>query len=149
MRLSTRSRYGTRLMLRLAKNYDKGPIFLKDIAQNEEISEKYLSQLVIPLKASGLIFALRGAQGGYQLRKHPSKITIKDIVQVLEGHLSPVECVKNHSVCSRVKDCSARDIWETLYKKISETLDSITLNDLLESEELKEELVETKIIYEK
>jgi Rrf2 family protein len=145
MRLSTRSRYGTRIMLRLAQNYNKGPIFLKEIAQNEDISEKYLSQLVIPLKAHGLLFALRGAQGGYQLSKSPSKITVKDIVQALEGHLSPVECVENPSACSKVENCSVRDVWETLYEKIAETLESVSLKDLLESKEMKEQLTGIKI----
>jgi len=144
MKLSTRSRYGTRLMLKLALNYQKGPISLKDIAQQEEISEKYLSQLVIPLRASGLIYSLRGFQGGYQLSKSPSQISIKDIVQALEGNISPVECVKNPSICSKADDCSVRDIWGNLYKKIHEVLDSVSLKDLLESKELKEELVETK-----
>jgi len=144
MKLSTRSRYGTRLMLKLALNYQKGPISLKDIAQQEEISEKYLSQLVIPLRASGLIYSLRGFQGGYQLSKSPSQISIKDIVQALEGNISPVECVKNPSICSKADDCSVRDIWGNLYKKIHETLDSVSLKDLLESKELKEKLVETK-----
>mgnify|MGYP000988310251 CR=1 FL=1 len=144
MKLSTRSRYGTRLMLKLALNYQKGPISLKDIAQQEEISEKYLSQLVIPLRASGLIYSLRGFQGGYQLSKSPSQISIKDIVQALEGNISPVECVKNPSICSKADDCSVRDMWGDLYKKIHETLDSVSLKDLLESKELKEELVETK-----
>lgn len=147
MRLSTRSRYGTRLMLKLALNYNKGPIFLKDIAQGEEISEKYLSQLVIPLRANGLIYSTRGPHGGYQLRKPPSKITIKDIVQSLEGNISPVECVKNPSICSRADDCSVRDIWENLYEKIYETLDSVSLEDLLgiDSRELKEELERSEI----
>jgi len=144
MKLSTRSRYGTRLMLKLALNYQKGPISLKDIAQQEEMSEKYLSQLVIPLRASGLIYSLRGFQGGYQLSKSPSQISIKDIVQALEGNISPVECVKNPSICSKADDCSVRDMWGDLYKKIHETLDSVSLKDLLESKELKEELVETK-----
>jgi len=144
MKLSTRSRYGTRLMLKLALNYQKGPISLKDIAQQEEMSEKYLSQLVIPLRASGLIYSLRGFQGGYQLSKSPSQISIKDIVQALEGNISPVECVKNPSICSKADDCSVRDIWGNLYKKIHEVLDSVSLKDLLESKELKEKLVETK-----
>ncbi len=133
MRLSTRSRYGTRLMLKLALNYDKGPIFLKDIALEEEISEKYLSHLVILLKASGLISAIRGAHGGYQLAKSPDFITIKDIVHALEGNLSPVECVKNPSICSRFSNCVTRNIWERLYEQISTTLSSITLKDLIET----------------
>ena len=131
MRLSTRSRYGTRLMLQLALNYNMGNTLLKDIAKEEDISEKYLSQLVILLKANGLINSSRGAHGGYRLAKPPSLITIEDIVKTLEGNLSPVECVKNPSVCRRVSACVARDVWEILDEKISDTLNSITLKDLI------------------
>ncbi len=76
MRLSTRARYGTRLVLELTLNFDRGTIFLKDITKKEEISEKYLSHLVIPLRASGLISSSRGAHGGYKLAKSPSQITL-------------------------------------------------------------------------
>ena len=134
MRLSTRSRYGTRLMLELALHYKKGTVFLKDIAREEEISEKYLSHLVIPLKANGLISSSRGAHGGYRLAKSPSHITVKDIVQTLEGDLSPVECVKNPSICRRTSGCVTRDVWEKLDKRISDTLSSITLKDLVKSQ---------------
>ena len=134
MRLSTRSRYGTRLMLELALNFSKGTIFLKDIAEKEEISEKYLSHLVIPLKASGLISSSRGAHGGYMLAKAPSQITLKEIVQTLEGNISCVECVKNPSVCPRVSKCATRRIWEKLDKKISDELSSVTLKDLTNSQ---------------
>ncbi len=137
MRLSTRSRYGTRLMLELASHYKKNSVFLKDIAQKESISEKYLSHLVIPLKASGLVSSSRGAHGGYRLAKSPSLITIKDIVKALEGDLSPVECIKNPSVCDRFSTCVTRDIWDILDKKISETLDSVTLKDLIRLQEKK------------
>jgi len=133
MRLSTRSRYGVRLMLELALNYNSGYTFLKNIAKKEDISEKYLSQLVIPLKARGLIASSRGAHGGYRLAKEPSLITIKDIVQTLEGDISLVECVNNPSVCKRASGCVTRDVWEILDDKISDTLSSITLKDLLES----------------
>ena len=129
--LSTYPRYGTRFMVELALNYHKGTVFLKDIAKSEEISEKYLSHLVIPLKASGLISSSRGAHGGYRLAKPPNLITIKDIVQVLEGNISPVECVKNPSVCNRAKDCKTRKIWKTLEDKILTALSSITLKDLI------------------
>jgi Rrf2 family protein len=123
-------------MLKLALNYTKGPVFLKDIAQEEEISEKYLSHLVIHLKASGLISSSRGAHGGYRLAKSPTLISVKDIVQALEGNLSTVECVKNPSVCKRVKSCVTRDVWETLDEKIFDTLSSVTLDDLIKSKKL-------------
>jgi len=133
MRLSTRARYGTRLMLELALNFEKGTVFLKEIAEKEEMSEKYLSHLVIPLRAGGLINSSRGAHGGYRLAKSPSQITLKEIVQILEGGISCVECVKNPSVCHRVSKCATRGIWEKLDEKISDELNSVTLENLMNS----------------
>ena len=130
MKLSTRSRYGLRLMLALAKNYGKGNIFLKDIAHDEEISEKYLSLIIIPLKGVGLVNSVRGSSGGYTLAKEPAKITLKDIVDVLEGDCL-VDCLKDPKSCSRVSTCATRDIWTLLGGKISETLSSITLEQLV------------------
>jgi len=131
MRLSTRARYGTRLMLELANHFKKGSLFLKDIAKKEDISEKYLSHLVIPLKAVGYISSTRGAHGGYRLAKSPNEITLKGIVNTLEGGISPVECIENPDVCPRIDKCTARNVWLKLDEKMSELLDSITLDDLV------------------
>ena len=131
MKLSTRSRYGTRLMIELATRFGKGPIFLKEIAKNQDISEKYLSQLVIPLKAKGLISSYRGAHGGYILSKPPAEITLKDIVEPLEGDLSLIDCIANSSICGKASDCVSRDVWERLGDKIIEFLSSITLEELM------------------
>jgi len=117
-------------MLELALIFSKGTVFLKNIAEKEEISEKYLSHLVIPLRASGLISSSRGAHGGYRLAKSPSQITLKEIVQTLEGSISCVECVKNPSICSRASKCATRSIWEKLDEKIADELSSVTLEDL-------------------
>jgi Rrf2 family cysteine metabolism transcriptional repressor len=129
MKLSTRARYGVRMMLSLALNYGKGPVFLKDIAKRQEISEKYLSLIIIPLRGAGLVISNRGAYGGYTLAREPSKISVKEIVDVLEGDCL-VNCIKDSSACSRISTCAARDIWILLGGKISETLDSITLEKL-------------------
>ena len=94
MKLSTHGRYGMRVMLTLAVHYDRGPMYLKDIAEAEEISEKYLSLLVIPLRQAGLIHSIRGAYGGYTLAKAPSQINLGEIVEVLEGD-SIVDCLKD------------------------------------------------------
>ncbi|MGB9597359.1 MAG: RrF2 family transcriptional regulator [Candidatus Poribacteria bacterium] len=131
MKLSTRSRYGVRLMFELALNYGKGSLLLKDIAKRQDISEKYLSKLIIPLKSAGLVVSIRGAHGGYIIAKEPSKISIRQIVEVLEGDISPVECVKNKSFCNRYLDCPVRDIWCKLDRQISNTLESITLDDVI------------------
>jgi len=142
MRLSTRARYGVRLMLELALNYNKGNTLLKNIAKKEGISEKYLSHLVIPLKARGLIVSSRGAHGGYRLAKLPSDINLKSVVQTLEGGLSLVECVDNPSICGRVSNCPTRTVWEILDKKISDTLSLITLEDLISFQLDKKKITE-------
>jgi len=129
MKLSTRARYGVRMMLSLAQKYGNGPVFLKDIAKREEISEKYLSLIIIPLRGAGLVISNRGAYGGYTLAREPSKINVKEIVDVLEGDCL-VNCIKDSSACSRISTCAARDIWILLGGKISETLESITLEKL-------------------
>ncbi len=144
MRISTRSRYGVRLMIELASNFGKGPIFMKDIAKNEDLSEKYLSQIIIPLRGKGLVNTYRGAHGGYILSKPPYKIKLKEIVEILEGGLSLIDCVKNPSVCKRVSTCVSRDIWEKLGSKISDVLDSFTLEDLVK---MRKEKAENSAMY--
>jgi Rrf2 family transcriptional regulator, cysteine metabolism repressor len=105
-------------------------MYLKDVAEAEEISEKYLSLLVIPLRQAGLIHSIRGAYGGYSLAKDPSQIDLGEIVEVLEGD-SIVDCLKDPSACPRVAGCKSRDIWVYLGEKISEALCSITLEQWL------------------
>lgn len=131
-RLSTKGRYGTRLMLQLALHYNNGPILLKEIAQKEEISTGYLEQLIPSLKAAGLVNASRGAHGGYTLAKPPSEISIRTIIQSLEGSISPVECLDSPAVCRRIEQCVARDIWKILSAEIVQTLESKTLEDMLQ-----------------
>lgn len=131
MKISTRTRYGIRLMMALGLDYGRGAVFLKDIAKREDISEKYLSQIIIPLKARGLINSFRGAHGGYVLARDPSQINLKEIFEILEGDLGSVECVKHPSACSRVSICVTRDLWEKLTENISQTLSSITVEDLV------------------
>jgi Rrf2 family protein len=118
-------------MLELARSSTKGSVFLKDIAKEEEISEKYLSLIIIPLKAAGLVNSIRGAHGGYTLAKPATNITLKEIVDVLEGETCLVDCIKNPSACSRSDTCASRDIWTILSDNISQTLGSITLEDLV------------------
>ena len=126
-------------MLELALCYGKGPVLLKDIAKRQEISEGYLEHLLPLLKATGLINSSRGAHGGYTLAKAPSEITLKEVVQALEGSLSLVECVDTPAVCQRVRSCVTRDIWKKLGEKISETLTSVTLKDMVEMQKKKGE----------
>ena len=133
MKLSARSRYGARMMADLAYHYGKNPVFLKDIAKREDISEKYLSIIVIPLKSAGLIQSTRGAHGGYMLSLPPEKITVQDIFDAVEGKICLVDCVNNPKHCPRVGTCPTRDIWSVLGEKIRETLNSVTLADLVKT----------------
>ena len=133
MKLSTRSRYGVRMMYELAKYYGKEPVIIKDIASRQEISEKYLSKLIIPLKGARLVYSARGAHGGYMLARDPSKITLREIIEILEGDITPVECVKNTRACSRIKNCPTRDIWCRLDQSISGFLEGITLKELIKN----------------
>jgi Rrf2 family protein len=126
-------------MLDLASHFGEGPVILKQISQREEISEKYLWQLINPLKSVGLVRAMRGAHGGYVLAKTPSEITVKDILQVVEGSLCIVECVEKPSTCSRSTFCVARDLWGEASKALSEKLEETTLADLLERKKIKQQ----------
>jgi Rrf2 family protein len=141
MKLSTRGRYGVRLMLELALHYGEGPIMLKDIAERQGISEKYLWQLINPLKTTGLVNSLRGAHGGYVLGKAPEAISLKEILQVLEGSLCLVDCVDNPSLCERSPSCISRDIWGEASKNMQQTLENTTLAAMVErqKEKLKNE----------
>ena len=137
MKLSTRGRYGVRLMLDLALHYGEGPILLKDIAERQGISEKYLWQLINPLKTTGLVNSLRGAHGGYVLGKSPEAISIKAILQVLEGSLCLVDCVDNPALCERSLSCISRDIWGEASKNMQQTLEDTTLAAMVERQKDK------------
>ncbi|MHB1377668.1 MAG: RrF2 family transcriptional regulator [Candidatus Humimicrobiaceae bacterium] len=131
MKLSSMSRYSTRLMVELALNYDKGPIFLKDISKSQEISFKYLSQLIMPLKIAGLVKSTRGAHGGYFLARPPKDIRLSEIILAVEGTLNPVECVDNSNICSRANTCVTRDIWAEIGTKCFKLLDSYNLQKMI------------------
>ena len=137
MKLSTRGRYGVRLMMDLALHYGEGPVLLKDIAKRQEISEKYLWQLINPLKTAGLVNSLRGAHGGYILGKAPEAISLKEILHVLEGSLCLVDCVDNPSLCERSPSCISRDIWEEASKSMRQTLEDTTLAAMVERQKEK------------
>jgi Rrf2 family protein len=120
-------------MYELALRYGEGPVILKDIARWQEISEKYLSKLIIPLKAAKLVRASRGSHGGYNLTREPSEISIREIVEVLEGDLRTVECVDNGNTCTRSQDCPVKEIWQRLDKSVLDVLDNIKLSDVVKN----------------
>ncbi len=131
IRISTKGRYGTRLMLNLAIHYNENPMLLKDIAKQEDISEGYLQHIVDALKGAGLIRSNRIGHGGYTLTRHPSKINLKEILTVLEGSICLVECIDNPDVCDRSKTCIARKTWKRISDEFSKSLESINLEDMI------------------
>lgn len=137
MRVSTKTRYGLRFMIELGSNYGQGPVYMKDIARSQQISEKYLSQILITLKSAGLVDGFRGVHGGYILTRPPAEISVREIVQVLEGGLSLIECVQSPETCPRQTDCVSYDVWRKLGTVITETLDSITLEKLVAQQQKK------------
>jgi Rrf2 family protein len=137
MKLSTKGRYGLRLMIDLAAHYGEGPVLLREIAKREEISEKYLSNLVNPLKSRGLVEATRGVHGGYVLGKSPAEITMREIVEVLEGPLCLVDCVEKPSACNRVPVCVARDLWSEVSRGMSQILGKYTLAEMVVRQKAK------------
>lgn len=136
MRLSTRGRYGTRMMLDLAVHYDQGPTPLREIAKRQDLSAKYLEQLIIPLKAAGFILSVRGAKGGYTLAKKPDKISVGEIIEILEGGLSLVDCVEDPKVCEREKECPTRDIWLRMSARLMEELSSLSLQEVMDGRKI-------------
>lgn len=131
MKLSTKIRYGARAMLELASHYGEGPIELKEIARKQDISIKYLEQVIIPLRTAGLVKSLRGSKGGYSLGKPPSAICLNDVVETLEGPMNLVDCIGDPSACKRSLACVTRDIWGEVSAALQGVLKSITLEEMV------------------
>lgn len=135
MKISTKGRYALRMLLDLAEHQNGGFIALKDIAQRQEISKKYLEQIIPMLNRSGILQANRGFQGGYRLAKTPDQYTVGEILRLTEGGLSPVACLDGESVqCNRSAICPTLPLWQGLSRVINEYLDNVTLQDLLDQQ---------------
>lgn len=119
------------MMLDLALRYGEGPVRISDIAQRQDISVKYLEQIIIPLKEAKLIKSVRGPKGGHMLAKPPDKINVAMIVKVLEGGIDMTECVGDPGICERSRDCAARGVWKVATKAMDEKLKAITLSDMV------------------
>lgn len=134
MKISTKGRYALRLMIDLAQHDAAGYIPLRDISKRQEISAKYLEQIVVQLSRAGFVISTRGAQGGYQLARHPSEYTVGEILRITEGSLAPVACLEHDPVeCARAEDCMTLDFWRGLYDAVNRYVDSVTLEDLVSS----------------
>jgi Rrf2 family protein len=133
MKLSTRTRYGIRAILEVAANHGEGPLQTKVIAQRQDISMKYLEQLMAILKSAGLVRSFRGAKGGYVLAKAPKEVRISEVFDVLEGSSSiTVGCVEDDSFCAKAADCVARGLWAEVEQAVRNVLQSVTLQDLVD-----------------
>ena len=131
MKFSTRTRYALRLMLELASTEDGAFVSLKDIAQKQDISIKYLEQIVIHLTRAELLVSSRGAQGGYRLARKLSEYTPGDIIRAIEGNLAPVACMEQQTnTCTRMQYCKTLGFWHGLHQTLNTYLDSMTLADL-------------------
>ncbi|GAA0124159.1 MULTISPECIES: Rrf2 family transcriptional regulator [Clostridium] len=131
MKLSTKGRYGVKAMVDLAINYGKDPVSIKVISQRQNISEYYLEQLFSTLRKSGLIKSIRGAAGGYVLAKSPQKITIYDILEVLEGPIEISTCLDS-DCCDNIDCCATRIVWKKIKESIDSVTTSITLQDIVD-----------------
>lgn len=135
MKISTKGRYALRMMLDLAEHEHCGFVVLKDIAKRQGISKKYLEQIVPVLNKTDILIANRGFQGGYKLAQSADKYTVGMILRLTEGSLFPVACLEQNPVqCERSSECATLPIWQGLYKVITDYLDKITLQDILEQQ---------------
>jgi Rrf2 family protein len=121
------------MMLDIAQHYDAGPVQIGDIARRQDISVKYLEQLVIPLKKADYVKSVRGPKGGYMLARHPKEITVGEIVKVLEGGINLSDCIENPDLCDKSTDCLTRGLWEEATKAVYDTLNSVTLSEMIET----------------
>ena len=137
MKLSTRGRYGTRMMLDLGLHRDEGPVQIGEIARRLAISVKYLEQLIIPLKKADFITSVRGPKGGHMLSVSPKDVTVGEIVKVLEGGIDLTDCIQNPEICPRSGTCVTRDIWTMASEAMYDKLNSITLANMIEMSKAK------------
>ncbi len=139
IKLSTKGRYGTRLMLNLALHYKEGneAVVLKSISEEEDLSIRYLEQIIIPLKLNKLVKSVRGAGGGYTLARDPSKINLCQIIEVLEGSCTLVDCVDDPEFCDRATECATHEIWKEASMLLKNYFESKTLQDLIKIAEKK------------
>jgi Rrf2 family iron-sulfur cluster assembly transcriptional regulator len=135
MKLSTKSRYGTRLMLDMAQHFQDGPIHLAQVAQRQGISVKYLEQIIIPLKKADYIRSVRGPKGGHTLARASEEITVGEIVALLEEGTSLVECSHDDKACERSQTCLTRWLWNEAGRAMFDKLYSITLADVMNGAE--------------
>ena len=139
MKLTTKGRYGLRVMLELAMNRESRPMAVDVISKNQDISPNYIHVLVTALRNAGMVRTVRGPNGGYALGQDPKNITILKIIEVLEGKQSWVECLDDACACPRAPSCAARELWREVIDSVEGLLSSRTLADLAEQQRAKQE----------
>ena len=139
MKLGTKTRYSTRAMLDLALNYDSGTrmVSAREIAENQEVSPKYLESLLAALRSAGLVRSARGTEGGYTLTRSPAEISLRQVYQVFEGTEGFVECTTDPEYCNRTDGCVTQEVWAQMYDACMEVLEFTTLEDLARRAKLK------------
>ncbi len=133
MKLSTRSRYGARILVDLARHLNQGPVQIGEISKRQDISVKYLEQLIRPLKQADMVTSVRGPKGGHLLAKNPEEITLGQIVRLFEGQSELVECISKPEKCSMSDDCQVRLAWKDATRVLYEKLDTTTIADLMQN----------------
>lgn len=128
--ISTRSRYGLRFLVELSQRTNEGPVDLRSIAEHQEIPETYLAKLIVPLRSAGIIRSARGAKGGYELARNASQVSICEVVEILEGRMSLLECTEHPETCARSADCPTLPVWVGLEKAVRDYLQSVSVADV-------------------
>ena len=133
MKISTKGRYGLRIMLVIALNGTDGScVSIRDIAEREQLSDKYLEQIITSLSKAGLVSSIRGAKGGYRLTRQPDEITVEDILIATEGTLAPMECAENSHSCDKYCDCVMTFVWQEMYDAVAKAARRITLQNIVD-----------------
>lgn len=146
MKISTKGRYAVRVMLDMALHNTGECIKVKDVAARQNVSDKYLEQIIAILNKAGYVRSVRGAGGGYRLTKAPKEYTVGNILRLTEGSLAPVACLEDGAeACNRVDECDTLDIWKQLYDAINNVVDNITLEDLVTKHNAKAEMLDFSI----
>ncbi|HOL22673.1 MAG TPA: Rrf2 family transcriptional regulator [bacterium] len=148
MRFSTRTRYGVRALIDLGLYYKGKPVLVKEIARRQGVSERYLEHIMLSLKKAGFLRSIKGGKGGYEFLREPEEIRLREVVEVLEGTLVPVECVERKEICERSKNCVARELWSSIRDEVLKLLDRITLKELIEKQKGKSRQKDAVDLYE-
>lgn len=135
MKISTKGRYALRMLLDMAEHQSDGFISLKDIADRQNISKKYLEQIIALFNNTGILRSSRGFKGGYRLARDPENYTVGEILRITEGSLAPISCLEfRPNLCERSADCKTLFVWEGLYKVMVDYLDGITIKDIMDKD---------------